>query len=99
MSCGDCIHYCLCSKISVKNVKPDTEGCRWERSYYGYKETSGDVKLGDGLCESQVKGPVAFSHQSEGDKKVLNWDDKTQTNGNPGSWWKSRSRVGGSQGS
>ena len=28
-TCGTCIHFPICSKVSVKNAKEDTEYCLW----------------------------------------------------------------------
>lgn len=27
--CGECVHFPICSKLSVKNVKKDTDHCQW----------------------------------------------------------------------
>ncbi len=32
--CGECVHYVLCSKLSVKNAETTTSYCLWEKDYY-----------------------------------------------------------------
>ena len=33
--CGDCIHYCICSKLNVKNVNKKTDNCQHgEENHY-----------------------------------------------------------------
>lgn len=34
IQCGMCVHYCICSKPGVKNVKEDTDRCQWEKNFY-----------------------------------------------------------------
>jgi len=36
--CGTCIHFPICSKISVKNAQADTEYCLWGTDSNLYEE-------------------------------------------------------------
>lgn len=36
--CGDCVHFPICSRLTVKNAKSDTDYCLWEEDYYDKEE-------------------------------------------------------------